>query len=95
LKGLGGMALLGTFRTAFSAARNRVNASGPSCISALGFTFLWYSDWSRLESTGDEMQKRSDVSHCILRLRFVERKSSMSALVSPLILEASEIKIQR
>jgi hypothetical protein len=38
LNGLGGIALLGTVRTALSAFRNRVNASGPSIISrAAGF----------------------------------------------------------
>ncbi|MGD0134583.1 MAG: hypothetical protein ABSE57_21250, partial [Bryobacteraceae bacterium] len=39
LNGLGGNALLGTFSTVLSASRNRVNASGPSCISALGFIY--------------------------------------------------------
>lgn len=36
-KGLGGIALLGTFSTAFTACRKRSKASGPSFISAWGF----------------------------------------------------------
>lgn len=49
LNGLGGIALLGTDRICFTAARNRANASGPSTISVVPRPVFMVSSWHKLD----------------------------------------------